>query len=136
MLPRPRRLDRVVGAGILELGPGDAADFELRFVALELLGGLRLGRARLRELGLCDVELGIALAELQVRELRLGGLELLLGLPLRRRFLVVLELEERCLRGDRLSALNEQALEPPGRSLSLSLYRAASGAGASASALA
>src|SRR5262249_34188820 len=111
-LAHPRGLDGVVGAGIVELGARDAADFELGLVALELLRGLRFRRDRLGELRPGQVELWIALAELQIGELGLGGLELLVGLPLGRRFLIGLQLEERRTRVDRLPALHEEAFEP------------------------
>jgi hypothetical protein len=105
-------LDRVVGAGILELGPGYAARLELRLVAPELQRGLLFRRERLRELRLGDVDLGIALSEPQIGELGGGRSQLLLGLPLRGRFLVRLQLEERRLGLDRLAALYEEPVEP------------------------
>jgi hypothetical protein len=50
------------------------------------LRGLRLGGLRLDQLRAHDLELGIALADAKIGELRLGRLQLLVGVQLRRRF--------------------------------------------------
>ena len=57
---------------------------------------------------------GGAAPVLEVGELRLGGVELLLGLALRGRFLLGLEREQRRVRLDASAALHREPLEPAG----------------------
>ena len=97
------------GARVVELRARDAADRELRLVARELRRAALLLGLGLRELRARDVLLGQATALLQVGELRLGGLQLLRRLPLRRRLAGGFERVQARVDGDRVAALDRTA---------------------------